>query len=64
MFAKLTNPRFLLDVRPLLSAEQVEALTEEPTADMLRRVFTTLVGRPPSEPWGRMPAMNERFGIS
>jgi predicted nucleotidyltransferase component of viral defense system len=64
MFAKLANPRFLLDMRPLLRADQVEALTEESTAESFRRVFTTLVDRLPGEPWGRTPAMKERFGIA
>ena len=64
MFAKLANPRLLLDMRPLLPAAQAEALTEEATADSFRRVFTILVDRLPGEPWGRTPAMKERFGIS
>lgn len=64
MFAKLANPRFLLDMRPLLRADQVEALTEESTAESFRRVFTTLVDRLPGEPWVRTPAMKERFGIA
>lgn len=64
MFAKLANPRFLLDMRPLLPAAQVEALTEASTAESFRRVFTALVDRLPGEPWARTPAMKERFGIS
>ena len=64
MFAKLANPRFLLDLRPLLPAVQAEALTEEATADSFRRVFTMLIDRLPGEPWGRTQAMKERFGIS
>ena len=64
MFAKLANPRFLLDMRPLLPAAQAEALTEESTAASFRRVFTILVDRLPGEPWGRTAAMKERFGIS
>jgi len=64
MFAKLANPRFLLDTRPLLPAAQVEALTGESTAESYRRVFTTLIDRLPGEPWGRTPAMKERFGIA
>ena len=63
MFAKLANPRFLLDMRPLLRADQVEVLTEESTAESFRHVFTTLIDRLPGEPWGRTPAMKERFGI-
>ena len=64
MFAKLANPRLLLDVRPLLPAARAEALTKEATADRFRRVFTILVDRLPGEPWGRTQAMKERFGIS
>ena len=64
MFAKLAQLRLLLDMRPLLPAAQVEALTNESTAESFRRVFANLVDRLPGEPWGRTPAMKERFGIS
>ena len=64
MSVKLANPRFLLDMRPLLPPAQAEALTEVSTADWFRRVFTALVDWPPGEPWGRTPAMTERFGFS
>ena len=63
MFAKLANPRFLLDVRPLLPAARAEALTEESTEEAFRLVFMNLVDRLPGEPWGRMAAMKQRFGI-
>ena len=64
MFSKLANPRFLLDLRPLLPSAQAEALTDEATAESFCRVFTMLIDRLPGEPWGRMQAMKERFGIS
>ena len=64
MFAKLANPRFLLDVRPLLPAARAETLMEGSTAEAFRRVFVTLVDRLPGEPWGRTAAMKRRFGIS
>ncbi len=64
MFAKLANPHFLLDLRPLLPAVQAQALTEETTADSFRRVFTMLIDRLPGDPWRRTQAMKERFGIS
>ena len=64
MFAKLANPRFLLDIRPLLPAAQVGTLTEASTAESFRLVFTTLVDRLPGELWAKTPAMKERFGIS
>ena len=63
MFAKLANRRFLLDMRPLLPAAQVEALTAESTAESFRRVFVILIDRLPGEPWGRTLAMKQRFGI-
>ena len=64
MFAKLANPRFLLDVSPLLPAARAETLTEESTAEAFRRVFMTLVDRLPGEPWGRTPVMKQRFDIT
>ncbi len=63
MFAKLAKPRLLLDVRPLLPADQAEALTKESRANLFRRVFTMLVDRLAGEPWGKAPAMKKRFGI-
>lgn len=64
MFAKLANPRFLLDMRPLLSAAQVKAWTQESTEEAFRRVFADLVDRLPGDPWARTPVMKERFGIT
>ena len=64
IFAKLANPRLLLDVRPLLPAAEAQALTEETTSVWFRSVFTMFVDRLPGEPWGRTPTMKERFGIS
>ena len=64
MFAKLANPRFLLDMRPLLPAAQVEAWTQESTEEAFRRVFADLVDRLPGDPWARTPVMKERFGIT
>ncbi|MDE2914797.1 MAG: hypothetical protein OXL68_17970 [Paracoccaceae bacterium] len=52
MIAKLTNPRFLLDVRILLPVALAEALTEEVTVDSFRRMSTILIDRLPGEPRG------------
>lgn len=52
MIAKLTNPRFLLDVRILLPVALAEALTEEVTVDSFRRLSTILIDRLPGEPRG------------
>ena len=64
MCAKLANPRFLVDMRPLLPAAQVEALTEESTAESFRRMFVILIDQLPGEPWRRMETMKQRFGIT
>lgn len=64
MFAKLANPRFLRDMRPLLPAAGAEALTEVSATESFRSVFTIHVDRLPGEPWSRTPVMKERFGIS
>ena len=64
MFDKLANPRFLLDMRPLLPAAQVQAWTQESTEEAFRRVFADLVDRLPGDPWARTPVMKERFGIT
>ena len=63
MFTKLAHPRLWLDVRPLLSAVQAEALTAEAGAEAFRRVFTTLVDRIPGKPWARTEDMKVRFGL-
>jgi len=64
MFTKLANPRFLLDMRPLLPAAQVEAWTQESTEEAFRQVFTEFVDRLPGEPWAKTPAMKERFDLT
>lgn len=63
MFAKLAKPRFLLDMRVLLSAEQAEALDETSTVEACSQVFSTFIDRLPGEPWARAAEMRERFGI-
>ncbi|RJF89367.1 nucleotidyl transferase AbiEii/AbiGii toxin family protein [Oleomonas cavernae] len=63
MLAKLANPRFLTDMKPLLPPEAAERMTQASAADSFRRVFTMLVDRLPGEPWARLPEVKERFGI-
>ncbi len=63
MFAKLANPGFLSDVRPLLAAEQAERLTDKTMKTAFADVFTRLVGNLPGDRWARTEEMIERFGI-
>ena len=63
MFAKLANPRFILDMRPLLPADQAEALTDETTKKLFINVFSSLIDRLPGDAWSRTREMKERFGF-
>ncbi|MGN8118076.1 nucleotidyl transferase AbiEii/AbiGii toxin family protein [Labrys sp. 22185] len=63
MFSKLANPRFLLDMRPLLPAAQAEALTDESTKLAFTRVFYEFVDRIAGDPWARFDEMKDRFAL-
>jgi predicted nucleotidyltransferase component of viral defense system len=63
MFAKLANPRFLTDMRPLLPAAQSDLLTDNSTKVAFRKVFTQIIDLIPGDPWMRLAEMNERFGL-
>jgi predicted nucleotidyltransferase component of viral defense system len=63
MFAKLANPRFLTDMRPLLPAAQSDLLTDDSTKVAFRKVFTHIIDLIPGDPWVRLAEMNERFGL-
>lgn len=63
MFAKLANPQFLLDMRPLLPAAQAQALTDAATIAAFNRVFVEVIDRLPGDPWLRCEEMKARFGV-
>lgn len=63
MFAKLANPRFLTDMRPLLAAPQAALLTEERGRDAFVKVFTRIIDQIPGEPWLRHAEMCDRFDL-
>jgi len=63
MFAKLANPRLLIDMRPLLPSAQAVALSEEATKDAFERVFKGLVVKIAGDAWVRTDEMKERFGL-
>jgi predicted nucleotidyltransferase component of viral defense system len=64
MFAKLANPRFLIDMRPLLPAVEAERLTEAATTSAFVSVFTKIVDWIPGDPWARADEMIKRFGLT
>ena len=63
MFAKLANPGFLTDLRPLVSAEHAETLDENSTKEAFRQVMRELIDLIPGEDWTRTPDMLDRFAI-
>jgi predicted nucleotidyltransferase component of viral defense system len=64
MFAKLANPRFLTDMKPLLPAAQAEGLTDISTRAAFVNVFDTVVASIAGDPWVRTEEMKERFGLT
>ena len=63
MFAKLAAPRFIADIRPLLSPEQAATLTAETTREAFAIVFDKLIALIPGEPWAKTSTMRARFAI-
>jgi predicted nucleotidyltransferase component of viral defense system len=63
MFAKLANPRFVIDMKPLLPASEAEKLTEETTKELFENVFFEFIERIPGDAWARADEMKERFQV-
>ena len=63
MFAKLNNPGFLADMRPLLAAAEAERLTDDAMKAAFAKVFYRFVVLLTGDPWVRSDEMKERFGI-
>jgi predicted nucleotidyltransferase component of viral defense system len=63
MLAKLVDPGFLSDIRPLLSAQDADALNDESMYAAFMDVFNVLIARIPGNPWARTDDMKERFGL-
>jgi predicted nucleotidyltransferase component of viral defense system len=63
MFAKLANPRLLIDMKPLLPLAQAESLNEDTTRDAFVRVFEEMIVKIAGDPWVRTGEMKVRFGL-
>jgi predicted nucleotidyltransferase component of viral defense system len=63
MFAKLRNPGFLADIRPLLAPVESERLTNESMKAAFVDVFKGFVEKLPGNPWARTNEMTERFQL-
>jgi hypothetical protein len=63
MFAKLAAPRFMAEIRPLLSPDQAELLTEHTIRRAFVAVFTRLISIMPGVSWAKTSAMKKKFGM-
>ncbi len=63
MFAKLNNPGFLADIRPLLTPTESDGITEQTMKAAFTSVFTGLVEQLPGNPWARTDEMSDRFEL-
>ncbi|MEQ9450482.1 MAG: nucleotidyl transferase AbiEii/AbiGii toxin family protein [Pseudomonadales bacterium] len=63
MLAKLINPGFLADVRPLLTADAAERLTDGAMKSAFAMVFNRLISKIPGRPWARTPEFADRFEL-
>lgn len=63
MFGKLRNPRFLIDVRPLLSADRAARLTEAAAKEAFEKVYFGLIALIPGAPWAKSEETMKRLGI-
>lgn len=61
MFAKLAQPGFMQDMRPLLPAASLTAHTPEANLAAFSAVFRAFIHRLPGAPWQKTPEMAERF---
>jgi hypothetical protein len=66
MFAKLNNPGFLADLRPLLAATQAAQLTDgamKAAFVAFVKVFSRFIILLPGDQWARSEEMKERLEI-
>lgn len=63
MFAKLADPGFLADFRPLLSPEETERLTDEAIKAAFTTILTRIIARIPGNPGARTEEMAAHYGV-
>ena len=63
MWAKLAEPSFLADVRPLLSADDAEEFDSKAERAAFVSVFTEFIKRIPGHVWAETPAVAAKFGM-
>ncbi len=63
LFAKLNNPGFVADIRPLITPDRARELTEAKIKRASAAVFQRFIALLSGDPWQRTPEMVERFGL-
>ncbi len=63
MFAKLNNPGFIADMRPLVTSAHAEKLTDQEIKRAFTDVFRTFVVALPGDAWQKTNEMIERFDL-
>ncbi|MCU1278058.1 MAG: hypothetical protein JWM53_1604 [bacterium] len=63
MFAKLDDPAFLADVRPLLSADEAEKFDKKAERTAFATVFSQFIKRIPGKPWAKTGEMAQKCGM-
>jgi predicted nucleotidyltransferase component of viral defense system len=64
MFAKLINPSFLTDLRPLLAASEATRLNDDTMKAAFAKVFSRFIVLISGDAWLRSDEMKERFGLA
>lgn len=64
MFAKLENPQFLADVRPLLTAQEAARFDEKAAREAFIAVFRRIIHLMPGEAWARTGEMAKQFKLA
>ena len=63
MLAKLAHAGFLADIRPLLSADDADALTDEAINAAFMDVFNGVIAQIPGAPWANTDETFAQFGL-
>jgi len=63
MSAKLAALRFMADIRPLLSPDRAELLSEDVIRRAFFAVFMRLISIMPGASWAKTSTMKKKFGI-
>lgn len=63
MFEKLDDRNFMVDVRPLLAADERDTFDEAAARASFVTVFDRIICLIPGTAWARTEEMRERFGV-